>query len=151
MSKEKETKVADVSVENIDEVINNGSTITKEIADAAAEELAKRRKEQKTRELTDIIQQADYTQKRMFLNAKKAKKIGDIKMNYLKKYTELHNRLKSGDTTLSIPDFRKQVEEEKKTADKLIRDVEKWFDDHCSTLSDQYPGCWSWTLGRNVI
>lgn len=151
MSKEKETKVADVSVENIDEVINNGSTITKEIADAAAEELAKRRKEQKTRELTDIIQQADYTQKRMFLNAKKAKKIGDIKMNYLKKYTELHNRLKSGDATLSIPDFRKQVEEEKKTADKLIRDVEKWFDDHCSTLSDQYPGCWSWTLGRNVI
>ena len=50
MAKE-EVKVADitkVSAENIEEVINNGSTVTEDVAKAAAEKIAKQRKEELT-------------------------------------------------------------------------------------------------------
>lgn len=149
MAKEKETKKVDVTMDNIEEVINNGRVITEDIAKAAAEELAKQRNEKLTNETIEIYKQSEYTKLRTFLSAKKSKKVSDVKMNYLKKMTELHTDLGSG--KVSLDDFRKKLAEEQNTANKLLRDIETWYSEKIDALDNQFPNCWSWSLRRYVI
>ena len=64
MAKEKETKEMtsifnDANEENIQDVIKNASVVTEDIVTAAAEEIAKKRKEQLTNELKEIVQKYD--------------------------------------------------------------------------------------------
>ena len=149
MAKEKEEKKVEVTIDNIEEVINNGRVINEDIAKAAAEELAKQRNEKLTNETIEIYKQAEYTKLRTFLSAKKSKKVSDIKMNYLKKMTELHKELGSG--KVSLDDFRKKLAEEYNTANKLIREVEVWASEKIDALDNQFPGCWSWNLRRYLL
>ena len=149
--KEEEKKAVETTVDNIEEVIKNGAVVTEDIAKAAAEKIAKRREEELTEKLVDATIQADYTQKRMLLSAKKTKKEGEIKMNYLKKITELNEKLKSGDKSLSIDEYNKKTEEEATTARKLIRENEQAFEEHRSNLDNQYPGSWSWRMSRLIV
>lgn len=152
MSKEaKETKAQGLNVENIEESIRNGSVITEEIAKKAAEELAKKRQEELTEKLIRVTQKAEYTRKRILLSAKKAKKDGDVKMTYLKRYSELHDRLISGDKSLSIDEFEKKVQEEKNSTTKLLRENEAWYNEQRESLDDQYPASWSWRYGDQLI
>lgn len=152
MSKEaKETKAQGLNVENIEESIRNGSVITEEIAKKAAEDIAKRRNEELTQKLIRVTQKAEYTRKRILLSAKKTKKDGDVKMGYLKKYSELHDKLTSGDKSLSLEEFEKKVQEEKNTATKMLRENETWYSDQRKALDDQYPGSWSWSFGDQLI
>ncbi|MGM9531519.1 hypothetical protein [Intestinibacter sp.] len=149
--KQEEKKVVETTVDNIEEVIKNGSVVTEDIAKAAAEKIAKKREEELTAKLIDATIQAEYTQKRMLLSMKKTKKEAEIKLNYLKKITELNNKLKSGDKSLSIDEYNKQTEEEAATARKLIRENEQTYEDHRSSLENQYPGNWSWRMNRLII
>ena len=73
MAKE-EVKVADitkVSAENIEEVINNGSTVTEDVAKAAAEKIAKQRKEELTERHIDVTLKSEYTRLATYLSMKK--------------------------------------------------------------------------------
>lgn len=149
--KQEEKKVVETTVDNIEEVIKNGAVVTEDIAKAAAEKIAKKREEELTAKLIDATIQAEYTQKRMLLSMKKTKKEAEIKLNYLKKLTELNNKLKSGDKSLSIDEYNKQTEEEAATARKLIRENEQTYEEHRSSLENQYPGSWSWRMNRLII
>lgn len=153
MAKEKqeEKKVVETTVDNIEEVIKNGAVVTEDIAKAAAEKIAKKREEELTTKLIDATIKAEYTQKSMLLSMKKTKKEAEIKLNYLKKLTALNDKLKSGDKSLSLDEYEKQTEEEVATARKLIRENEQTFEEHRSSLNNQYPGSWSWRMTGLII
>lgn len=151
MAKEKEVKVEGLNVDNVEESIKNGAVITEDIAKAAAEKIAKKRQEELTEKLVNITIKSEYTHKRILLSAKKTKKEADVKMNYLKKYTELHDKLKSGDKSMSVDEFEKKITEEKNTATKLLREIETWYQEQRDALDNQYPQCWSWRFSDNII
>lgn len=154
MAKEtqEEKKVVETTVDNIEEVIKNGTVVTENIAKAAAEKIAKKREEDLTAKLIDATIKAEYTQKSMLLSMKKTKKEAEIKLNYLKKLTALNDKLRSGDKSLSLDEYEKQIKEEVATARKLIRENEQIFEDHRSNLDNQYPGTsWSWRMTSLII
>lgn len=91
MAKEEEKKavdIKDISAENIEAVINSGSTLNEETAKAAAEKIAKQRKEELTERLIDVTLRSEYTRKSSYLSMKKTDKERNIKVNYLKKFSE---------------------------------------------------------------
>lgn len=154
MAKEtqEEKKVVETTVDNIEEVIKNGTVVTENIAKAAAEKIAKKREEDLTAKLIDATIKAEYTQKSMLLSMKKTKKEAEIKLNYLKKLTALNDKLRSGDKSLSLDEYEKQIKEEVATARKLIRENEQIFEEHRSNLDNQYPGTsWSWRMTGLII
>ena len=154
MAKEtqEEKKVVETTIDNIEEVIKNGAVVTENIAKAAAEKIAKKREEELTAKLIDATIKAEYTQKSMLLSMKKTKKEAEIKLNYLKKLTALNDKLRSGDKSLSLDEYEKQIKEEVATARKLIRENEQIFEEHRSNLDNQYPGTsWSWRMTGLII
>ena len=140
-----------INVDNIEETIRNGAVITEDVAKAAAEKIAKQRQEELTEKLIDVTIRTEYTRKRVLLSMKKTKKESEIKLNYLKKFSELHDKLKSGDKSLSIDEFEKKINEERQTAGKLLRENETWYDEQLNALSKQYPTCWSWRMNSMLI
>lgn len=152
MSKEeKKVQNAELTVDNIEESIRNGAVVTEDIAKAAAEKIAKQRQEELTEKLIDTTIRTEYARKRILLSMKKTKKESEIKLNYLKKFSELHDKLKSGDKSLSIDEFEKKINEERQTAGKLLRENETWYDEQLNALSKQYPTCWSWRMNSMLI
>lgn len=148
----KEQAKTDLSVENIEDVIKNGAVVTSEIAEAAAKKVAEARKEQLTQELITIVNKADYTQKRMVLSMKKTKKESNIKIEYLKKYTDLVSKLKSGDASMSTAEFQKQAKEARDVASKALRENDKWYDETCNALDEQYPEArYNWRYDDMIV
>lgn len=136
----KETTVADVtkiSVENIEEVINTGSTVTEEAAKEVAEKIAEKRKEELTERLVETTLRSEYTRKSTYLSMKKTDKEREIKLNYLKKFSEKDDKLRNGGIT--IEDYEKDCQELYKEANKLIREVGQWYDEQLKKLYNQYP------------
>ena len=74
-----------------------------------------------------------------------------MKLNYLKKITDLHEKLKAGDKSISVDEFDKKIEEEVQTANKLIREIENWYDEQLTALNNQYPTSWSWNMKRAIL
>lgn len=151
MAKE-ETKKQELSTENIEEIIKNGAVITPEIAEAAAKKVADLRQEKLTQELISIVNKADYTHKRMVLSMKKTKKESNTKIEYLKKYTELVEKLKSGDKSLSTVEFQKQAKEARDLCAKTLRENDKWYEETCDALDEQYPEArYSWRYDDMIV
>lgn len=150
---EKETKVADVtkiSVENIEEVINSGSTATEDAAKEAAEQIAKKRKEELTQRLINVTLRSEYTRKATYLSMKKTEKEKNIKTNYLKLFSEKDDKLRNGGIT--IEDYEKDCKELYKEANNQIREVGKWYNEQQEKLFNQYPQArWDWKYeGMNL-
>ena len=147
MAKE-EVKVADitkVSAENIEEVINNGSTVTEDVAKAAAEKIAKQRKEELTERHIDVTLKSEYTRLATYLSMKKTDKEKEVKLNYLKKFSEKDDKLRNGGIT--IEDYLKDCKELYKEANNLLREVDKWYQEQQNKLLNQYPKArydWRW-------
>lgn len=136
MAKEKEEK-KELSMDNIEEVINNGSTVTAEAAEAAAKQIAEQRKEKLTQRLIDVTLKSEYNRKAIYLSMKKTKKESEIKLNYLKKFSEKDEELRSG--KISIEDYEKDCKTLKSDANKLLREVDNWYDEQREKLFNQYP------------
>lgn len=148
---EKQVKSTELTVDNIEECIRDGAVVNADIAKAAAEKIAKQRNEELTEKLIDTTIRIEYTRKRMLLTVKKSKKLTECKLNYLKKITDLHEKLKTGDKSISVDEFDKKIEEEIQTANKLIREIENWYDEQLTALNNQYPNCWSWNMKRAIL
>ena len=148
MAKEEEKKavdIKDISAENIEAVINSGSTLNEETAKAAAEKIAKQRKEELTERLIDVTLRSEYTRKSSYLSMKKTDKERNIKVNYLKKFSEKDDKLRTGG--ISIEDYEKECAELYKETNNLIREVGRWYDDQHEKLYNQYPKArydWRW-------
>ena len=138
-------KKATVSVDNIEEVINNGATVTEDAAKAAAEEIAKQRKEKLTERLIQTTLRSEYTRKATYLSMKKTDKQKEVKLNYLKKFSEKDDELRNG--KIAIDDYDKACAELYKEANKLLREVDNWYDECKEKLYNQYPSArydWKW-------
>lgn len=149
MAKETNPALVEVTVENVEDLIKDGATVTPEIAKEAGERIAKRRKENLTEQLIEITTEADYVHKHACLSMSKTKKDAKYKTEYLKKYTELHDKLTNGGIT--IDEFKKQAREEKNTCSKLIRENDKAFQEKLQTLNEQYPGSWNYRFSGLML
>lgn len=147
MAKE-EKKVSEITAENIEAVLKQDATVTKEIADEAAKKIAEKRKEELTNRLIDCVNKSAYIRKRTCINMRHANEIAKISVNYTKQITELDNKLNSGE--ISIDDFNKEIAEKKKTADKLIGESDTKKKEQIDALIEQYPNAsWEWNW-RNL-
>lgn len=153
MAKEEEKKavdIKDISAENIEAVINSGSTLNEETAKAAAEAIAKQRKEELTERLIDVTLRSEYTRKSSYLSMKKTDKERNIKVNYLKKFSEKDDKLRNGG--ISIEDYEKECTELYKETNNLIREVGRWYDEQRDKLLNQYPKArYDWKWDRKVL
>lgn len=140
---ENNKKSVDISTENIEEVINNGGTINKEIAEESAKKIAEQRKEKLTQRHIEVTLRNEYTLKATHLSMKKTDKEKEIKLNHLKKITELSKKLTNGE--VSLDDFDKENKEILKKARELMRGVNTWYDENLEKLYNQYPEArYSW-------
>jgi polyribonucleotide nucleotidyltransferase len=146
MAEEKDKKVVDllnINEENIEEVINSGAEVTKEIAEASAKKIAEKRKEEMTERLVNATLKSEYTRKSSYLSMKKTKKEMEIKKNYLKKFSEKDDKLRNGG--ISLEDYEKECKQIYKDANNLIREVGEWYDSQLDKLLNQYPEArYSW-------
>ena len=67
MAKE-EVKVSEITAENIDTVLKQDATVTKEIAEEAAKRISEKRKEELTARLMDCVNMSSYIRKRTCIN-----------------------------------------------------------------------------------
>lgn len=149
MAKE-EVKVSEITAENIETVLNQDATVTKEIAEEAARKIAEKRKEELTNRLIDCTNRSAYIRKRMAISMRHSNEVAKIKVNYTKQLTDLDDRLTKGE--LSVDDFNKEIVEKKNTAIKLIREADTKKDENNKRLVEQYPDArWEWDWRSLVI
>lgn len=157
-TKEKETKEVKTSIfndateENIQDVIKNASVVTEDIVTAAAEDIAKRRKEQLTNELKEIVQKCDYTVKSSVLAVRRSNRINQRNKQYLKDLSALAEDIKSGKKPTTAWD--KESKELKRQLDKDLTEIGKSIDESQKELDNIFPNSWSWRYadlipGRN--
>jgi hypothetical protein len=154
MAKEKETKevktsiFSDANEENIQEVIKNASIVTEEIVTAAAEDIAKRRKEKLTEELKNIVQKCDYTIKSSVLAVRRSNRINQRNKKYLKDLSALAEDIKSGKKPTTAWD--KEARELKKQLDKDLIEIGKDIDESQRDLDNIFPTSWNWRYGEFI-
>lgn len=153
-TKEKETKevktsiFSDANEENIQEVIKNASIVTEEIVTAAAEDIAKRRKEKLTEELKNIVQKCDYTIKSSVLAVRRSNRINQRNKKYLKDLSALAEDIKSGKKPTTAWD--KEAKELKKQLDKDLIEIGKDIDESQRDLDNIFPTSWNWRYGEFI-
>lgn len=151
MAKEKETKevktsiFSDATEENIQDVIKNASVVTEDIVTAAAEDIAKRRKEQLTNELKEIVQKCDYTVKSSVLAVRRSNRINQRNKQYLKDLSALAEDIKGGKKPTTAWD--KESKELKKQLDKDLTEIGRSIDESQKELDNIFPSSWSWRYG----
>lgn len=153
-TKEKETKevktsiFSDANEDNIQEVIKNASIVTEDIVTAAAEDIAKRRKEKLTEELKNIVQKCDYTIKSSVLAVRRSNRINQRNKKYLKDLSALAEDIKSGKKPTTAWD--KEAKELKKQLDKDLIEIGKDIDESQNDLDKIFPNSWSWRYGEFI-
>lgn len=157
-TKEKETKEVKTSIftdaneENIQDLIKNASIVTDEIVTAAAEDIAKRRKEKLTEELKQIVQKCDYTIKSSVLAVRRSNRYNQRNKKYLKDLSALAEDIKSGKKPTTAWD--KEARELKRQLDKDLIEIGKDIDESQRDLDKIFPESWTWRFdefipGRN--
>lgn len=153
-AKEKETKEVKTSIfndaneDNIQEVIKNASIVTEDIVTAAAEDIAKRRKEKLTEELKNIVQKCDYTIKSSVLAVRRSNRINQRNKKYLKDLSALAEDIKSGKKPTTAWD--KEAKELKKQLDKDLIEIGKDIDESQNDLDKIFPNSWNWRYGEFI-
>lgn len=131
-----------VNENNIAETIRKGSTITKEAAEKAVEQIDKDRANQLANEARQAILESEFKQKRSYLNLKKNRDLEVPTKAKLTAFTEITEKVKSGElTTKEVEDLREEAE---KTYTKAVNEINREHDKLLSQLKDEYPGSWCW-------
>lgn len=144
MAKEnKENKnVVETTSENIQEVINNASVITDDIAKAAAQKIADRRKEKLTEQLVDVTQKMEYTKQATLLSLRQQRRREKKISEYLKNLTALSEEISSGKKPVS--DWDKEASALKSQLDKDVREIDADISESRNKLDDIFPNSWSY-------
>lgn len=147
----KETKEVKTSIfndaneENIQDLIRNASVVTEDIVTAAAEDIAKRRKEQLTKELKEIVQKCDYTVKSSVLAVRRSNRVNQRNKQYLKDLSALAEDIKNGQKPTTAWD--KESRELKKQLDKDLTEIGRSIDESQRELDNIFPSSWTWRYG----
>lgn len=134
--------------ENIQDIIKQSSVVTDEIATAAAEEIAKKRKEKLTEELKKVVQKCEYTVSSGVLSVRRSNRVNKRKKQYLKDISALAEDIKSGKKPVSAWD--KEATELKKQFDKDLTEIGKDIDQSQKDLDNLFPESWTWRYSEFV-
>lgn len=146
MAKETTTNIFEsANEENIQDAIKNASVVNEEIVKAAAEDIAKRRKEKLTEELKLVVQKCEYTEKSIALSLRRSNRVNQRTKQYMKDIHALAEDIKSGKK--NIPSWDTEAKELKKQFDKDIIEIGRDIDQSSRELSDIFPDSWSWRFG----
>lgn len=150
MAKEnKENKnVVETTSENIQEVINNASVITDDIAKAAAQKIADRRKEKLTEQLVDVTQKMEYTKQATLLSLRQQRRREKKISEYLKNLTALSEEISSGKKPVS--DWDKEANALKSQLDKDLREIDTDISESRCKLDDIFPNSWSYRFSSLI-
>lgn len=142
MAKEnKENKnVVETTSENIQEVINNASIVTEDVAKAAAQKIADRRKEKLTEQLIDITQKMEYTKQATLLSLRQQRRCERKIADYLKDITALVEEISSGKKP--VGNWDKEASSLKSQLDKDLSEISRDINDSKNKLDEIFPESW---------
>lgn len=134
--------------DNIQDVIKKAGIVTSEIAQFAADKIAKRRNEAVTEELISIVQKCEWVEKSTHISYQRSNKCNKKIKEYLKSISELKESITTGKAPVS--DWDKKSEALKKQLDKDLVEIGKNMDELQRDLDNIFPSSWSYRY-QNLV
>lgn len=138
----------EVNGENIQDVIANSSKVTDEIAEAAAKEIADKRKEKLTKDLIDIVQRSEFTVSSAVLQVRRSNRTNQRIKQYLKDLAALKEEIVSGKKAVSA--WQDEALALKKQYDKDLIEIGNSIDKSLRELQELFPNSWSWRYSELI-
>lgn len=131
------------SEDNIEASIDKGVTLTEEVAQKAAEQIAKENKERRVEETKRLMMRSGYVRGKQLLVLRREKRRKIVAKEYLTALSNLDEELKAGkhDET----SYEKAFKEAYKKREESYREADKKYSEYCEKLRKQYPGYWTWS------
>lgn len=138
----------EVNGENVQDVIANSSKITDEIAEAAAQKIADKRKEKLTQDLIEVVQKCEYTVSSAVLQVRRSNRTNQRIKQYLKDLAALKEEIVSGKKAVSA--WQEEATAFKKQYDKDLIEIGNSIDKSLNELQELFPNSWSWRYGELI-
>lgn len=138
----------EINGENIQEVISNSSKVTDEIAKAAAQKIADRRKEKLTADLVEVVQKCEYVVSSAVLSVRRSNRTNQRIKQYLKDITAIAEDIKSGKKPISAWD--EETLTLKKQYDKDLTEIGSNTDKSQHELDELFPNSWNYRYSRLI-
>lgn len=138
----------EVNGENIQDVIANSSKITDEIAEAAAQKIADKRKEKLTQDLIEVVQKCEYTVSCAVLQVRRSNRTNNRIKQYLKDLAALKEEIVSGKKAVSA--WQDEAMALKKQYDKDLIEISNSIDKSLNDLQELFPNSWSWRYSELI-
>lgn len=138
----------EVNGENIQDVIANSSKITEEIAEAAAQKIADKRKEKLTQDLIEVVQKCEYTVSSAVLQVRRSNRTNQRIKQYLKDLAALKEEIVSGKKAVSA--WQDEALALKKQYDKDLIEIGNSIDKSLNELQELFPNSWSWRYSELI-
>lgn len=138
----------EVNGENVQDVIANSSKITEEIAEAAAQKIADKRKEKLTQDLIEVVQKCEYTISSAVLQVRRSNRTNQRIKQYLKDLAALKKEIVSGEKAVSA--WQDEALALKKQYDKDLIEIGNSIDKSLNDLQELFPNSWSWRYNELI-
>lgn len=138
----------EVNGENIQDVIANSSKVTDEIAEAAAQKIADRRKEKLTQDLIEVVQKCEFTVSSAVLQVRRSNRTNQRIKQYLKDLAALKEEIVSGKKAVSA--WQEEALALKKQYDKDLIEIGNSIDKSLNDLQELFPNSWSWRYSELI-
>lgn len=138
----------EVNGENIQDVIANSSKVTDEIAEAAAQKIAEKRKEKLTQDLIDVVQKCEFTVSSAVLQVRRSNRTNQRIKQYLKDLAALKEEIVSGKKAVSA--WQEEALALKKQYDKDLIEIGNSIDKSLNDLQELFPNSWSWRYNELI-
>lgn len=135
--------------DSILDVINNAGIVTPEAVQQASEELAKKKQQQVSDKIKDVVQRSEYVVKSSLLAYRRSNDCNKKNKEYLKDLSALRNSIVE-DAKVSIDDFDSKAAELKKKLDKDLRELNNQYDEAERKLNEYFPGSWSYRYSNLI-
>lgn len=138
----------EVNGENIQDVIANSSKITDEIAEAAAQKIADKRKEKLTQDLIEVVQKCEFTVSSTVLQVRRSNRTSNRIKQYLKDIVALKEEIVSGKKAVTA--WQDEAMALKKQYDKDLIEIGNSIDKSLNELQELFPNSWSWRYNELI-
>lgn len=138
----------EVNGENIQDVIANSSKVTDEIAEAAAQKIAEKRKEKLTQDLIEVVQKCEFTVSSAVLQVRRSNRTNQRIKQYLKDLAALKEEIVSGKKAVSA--WQDEALALKKQYDKDLIEIGNSIDKSLNDLQELFPNSWSWRYNELI-
>lgn len=135
----------EMTVDNIDQIIKDGATITKEIAENSAKKLAEKQKEKLTERHMHTVQESKYKRALALLRLRKAREVEKTTKEYLVSLSKADENLKSG--AITIDAWNEELIRIADVKRKANREIDNNHSKNVDALNNQFEGysTWRWS------